>query len=94
MKCTERERETCEKEKLGCIGCAYYDEEKKNKDILKSFIELGKESQWKKNLKDDIEATQWALDKIEQLTIEKEYYKQRYLEFNDYFCERNINNER
>lgn len=36
-------------------------------DILQSFVDLGKESQWKENLKDDIEATQWALNRIKFL---------------------------
>jgi hypothetical protein len=30
MTCTEKERETCEYEKLGCEGC-YYNKESQNK---------------------------------------------------------------
>lgn len=59
------------------------EEDQKMIDILQSFVDLGKESQWKENLKDDIEATKWALEKIEKLTTERDYYKARYLEFND-----------
>ena len=28
MTCTEKERDTCQVEKMGCEGCAYYEEDK------------------------------------------------------------------
>lgn len=27
MRCTDKEQETCQVEKMGCKGCAYYEEE-------------------------------------------------------------------
>ena len=62
-------------------------------DILQSFVDLGKTSSIKEDLKDDIEATEWAINKINELKTERDYYKQRYLEFNDYFIKNNMNME-
>lgn len=87
MKCTEKERESCNEEKLGCKGCAYYDgidmKEKTMIDTLQSFVDLATGSKYEDILKEDIEATKWALKKIEELRDEKDYYKARYLEFNN-----------
>lgn len=60
-------------------------EEEKMLDILQSFVDLAKESCIKNDLKDDITATEWAINKIKQLKIERDYYKKLYLEFNDAF---------
>ena len=62
-------------------------------DILQAFVDLGKTSSIKEDLKDDIEATEWAINKINELKTERDYYKQRYLEFNDYFIKNNMNME-
>ena len=62
MFCTDDERNSCQKEKMGCKGC-YYD--KDNKEIIKYI----------KNLE----------NKIEDLKIQKNYYKKMYLESNDFF---------
>ena len=67
--------------------------EEKMLDILQSFVDLGKTSSIKEDLKDDIEATEWAINKINELKTERDYYKQRYLEFNDYFIKNNMNME-
>lgn len=73
--------------KCGCEGCAYnkLTKEEKMLDILQSFVDLGKESCIRNDLKDDIEATEWAINKIKELEIERDYYKKLYLEFNDAF---------
>ena len=66
------------------------EEEQKMIDILQSFVDLGRgylEAGKYENLTEDIEATDWALKKIEKLTTERDYYKERYLEFNDAFVE-------
>ena len=65
-------------------------DEEKMMDILQSFVDLGKTSSIKEDLKDDIEATEWAIKKINTLKTERDYYKQRYLEFNDYFLKNNM----
>ena len=62
------------------------DEEKKM-DILQSFVDLGKTSSIKEDLKDDIEATEWAIKKINELKTERDYYKKMYLECNNAFTE-------
>ena len=67
--------------------------EEKMMDILQSFVDLGKTSSIKEDLKDDIEATEWAIKKINTLKRERNYYKQRYLEFNDFFIKNNMNME-
>lgn len=67
--------------------------EEKMMDILQSFVDLGKTSSIKEDLKDDIEATEWAIKKINTLKRERDYYKQRYLEFNDFFIKNNMNME-
>lgn len=67
--------------------------EEKMLDILQYFVDLGKTSSIKEDLKDDIEATEWAINKINELKTERDYYKQRYLEFNDYFIKNNMNME-
>ena len=61
--------------------------EEKMMDILQSFVDLGKTSSIKEDLKYDIEATEWAIKKINELKTERDYYKQRYLEFNNAFIE-------
>jgi hypothetical protein len=62
-------------------------DEEKMIDILQSFVDLGKISSIKEDLKYDIEATEWAIKKINELKTERDYYKQRYLEFNNVFTE-------
>lgn len=61
------------------------DEDEKMLDILQSFVDLGKVSCIKDDLKDDIKATEWAIEKINTLKIERDYYKKLYLEFNEAF---------
>ena len=60
-------------------------EEEKMMDILQSFVDLGKTSSIKEDLKDDIEATEWAINKINELITERDYYKKMYLETNNGF---------
>lgn len=77
MICGEKERETCNVEKLGCKNCYYDETEERMKDILKSFVDLAGESSIAKDLKDDIKATRWAINKIERLEQELEHYKNK-----------------
>ena len=62
-------------------------EDEKMLDILQSFVDLAKTSCIKEDLKDDINATEWAIKKINTLKIERDYYKKLYLEFNEAFIE-------
>lgn len=68
--------------------------EEKMMNILQSFVDLA-EPQLDKydKLEEDVEATKWAINKIKELEKERDYYKQRYLEFNDAFLKVNINME-
>ena len=70
-RCTEKERETCRIEKLGCEGCYYNSNElleelkKQNNWAYRYILELEKENN--------------------KLKTEKDYYLERYKEFNNYF---------
>lgn len=65
--------------------------EKEMMDILQSFVDLAEPKLDKyNNLKEDVEATKWAINKIKELKKERDYYKQRYLEFNDFFIKNNM----
>lgn len=60
-------------------------------DILKSFIDLAEPKLDKyKELEEDVKATKWAINKINELKKELDYYKQRHLEFNDFFIKNNM----
>ena len=70
-RCTEKERETCRVERLGCEGC-YYNSDKPLEDLKRQnkwaysyILELEKENN--------------------KLKTEKDYYLERYKEFNNYF---------
>ena len=58
--------------KCGCKDCFYQDEEERMMDILKSFVDFAEASQYAENLKDDITATKWAINKIETLKENEE----------------------
>lgn len=62
-------------------------DEEKMIDILQSFVDLGKASCIKEDLKYDIEATEWAINKINELKTERDYYKKMYIECNNAFTE-------
>ena len=55
-------------------------------DILQSFVDIAEPQLYKyDNLKEDVEATKWAINKIKELKTERDYYKARYNEFNNAF---------
>ena len=57
-------------------------------DILQSFVDIAEPQLYKyDNLKEDVEATKWAINKIKELKTERDYYKARYNEFNEAFIE-------
>lgn len=66
-------------------------EDQEMMDILKSFIDLAEPKLDKyKELEEDVKATKWAINKINELKKELDYYKQRHLEFNDFFIKNNM----
>ena len=49
-------------------------EEQYNMDVLQSFVDFASASKHRENLKEDIQATRWAIDKIKHLEqIEREH---------------------
>lgn len=36
MNCTDKDQDTCNVEKMGCTGCAYYDYE----DVIKELVQI------------------------------------------------------
>ena len=80
MKCTSKEQDTCNVEKMGCKGCFYEENE------LESFIE--QMTKVRPEILND-EALKLfntiikALDERDNLIKERDYYKARYLEFNN-----------
>ena len=70
-RCTEKEKNTCRVERLGCKGCYY------NSDY--SLEDLKKQNEWAYNYIVELE------NKLKELEIERDYYKKMYLDFNNYF---------
>ena len=69
-------------------------EDQEMMDILQSFIDLAEPKLDKyKELEKDVKATKWAINKINEFKKELDYYKQRHLEFNDFFIKNNMNME-
>lgn len=70
-------------------GC-YYNEpnEEEMISILQSFVDIAEPQLYKyDNLREDVEANKWAINKIKELKKERDYYKERYNEFNNAFIE-------
>lgn len=66
-------------------------EDQEMMDILQSFIDLAEPKLDKyKELEEDVKATKWAINKINEFKKELDYYKQRHLEFNDFFIKNNM----
>ena len=70
-RCTEKERDTCRVERLGCEGCYY------NTNAL--LEDLKKQNEWAYRYILDLE------NRLNEETTSKKYYKERYLEFNNAF---------
>lgn len=58
-------------------------EYEKNMDILQSFVDLARESCIKEDLKNDIDATEWAINTIKSLEKERDFYKSKCSDFNE-----------
>lgn len=87
MICTEKERDTCNVEKLGCNGCFY--RELTNEEIeqcKKDLTKVRPEMLDDKGLK-FFKVIMQLLDERDTLIKERDYYKARYNEFNNAFIE-------
>ena len=73
-RCTEKEKNTCRVEKLGCNGCYYNGD-----NVLK---DLKKQNEWAYNYILELE------NKLKEIEIEQDYYKKMYLDFNNYFIKK------
>lgn len=90
MICTEKERESCNVEKLGCNGCFY--RELTNEEIeqcIKDLTKVRPEMLNEEALK-LFNTIMKILDERDTLIKERDYYKARYNEFNDYFLKNNM----
>lgn len=73
-RCTEKEKDTCRVERLGCEGCYYNTNE--------PIEDLKKQNKWAYNYILELE------NKIKEIEKERDYYKKMYLEFNNYFIKK------
>lgn len=88
MICSEKERESCNVEKLGCNGCFY--RELTNEEIeqcIKDLTKVRPEMLDDKGLK-LFKVIMQILDERDTLIKERDYYNARYNEFNDYFLKK------
>lgn len=86
MKCTSKEQDTCNVEKMGCKGCFYEENE------LESFIEQMTKVRPEKLNEEGLKlynTIMRILDERDNLIKERDYYKARYLEFNERNTKRN-----
>lgn len=76
---------SCQSEKMGCRGCGYYDS-----DIHELIEELTyvKPSELNKEALKLFKTITKVLDERDTLIKERDYYKARYLEFNDAFIKK------
>lgn len=83
MICTSKERETCNQEKLGCKGCFY--NSLTNEEVEECIKELKKVRPEILNDKGVrlFKAIMQIIEERDELKVQIDYYKARYLEFNE-----------
>lgn len=89
MTCTEKDRDTCNVEKMGCEGCFY--NRASNEEVEELIEDMTKVSPEKLN-KEALKlynTIMRILDERDNLIKERDYYKARYLEFNERNTKRN-----
>ena len=89
MKCTSKEQDTCNVEKMGCEGCFY--NKTSNEEVERFLEDMTKVSPEKLN-KEALKlynTIMRILDERDNLIKERDYYKARYLEFNERNIKRN-----
>ena len=95
MKCTDKERQTCNVEKMGCEGCYYNEDKNRDIEILEEFIKYYESEAISRKFRGtlsisvdeyDIEAIEHLIKAYKELKEENKiwkdnYYKQK--EFNN-----------
>ena len=89
MTCTEKDRDTCNVEKMGCEGCFY--NRASNEEVERFLEDMTK-------VRPEMLSTEALklyntiiriVDERDNLIKERDYYKARYLEFNERNIKRN-----
>lgn len=89
MKCTSKEQDTCNVEKMGCEGC--FHNRASNEEVerfLEDMTKVRPEMLSAEALK-LYNTIMRILDERDNLMKERDYYKARYLEFNERNIKRN-----
>lgn len=92
MICSSKERETCNVEKMRCEGCAYYDgisleDVLEGKECLREIISNTYAEGKAKKLNNVLKYLNNLEQQIDDLKTQRDYYKARYLEFNNAFIQ-------
>ena len=82
---TSKTKDTCQEEKMGCVGCAYYSSDIQN---LIEELTLVKPSELSEESLKLFKTIMKVLDERDTLIKERDYYKARYLEFNNTFIKK------
>ena len=87
MICTGKEWNTCRDEKLGCKGCFYNGlSNEEVEQCIKELTEVRPEKLDDKGLR-LFKAIMQIIDERDELRVQRDYYKARYLEFNNAFIQ-------
>ena len=81
---TEKDRDTCQVEKMGCKGCGYNDSD--IEQMIQELTEVNP-SHLNKEAFRLFKTIMNVLDERDTLIQERDYYKARYQEFNDAFIQ-------
>lgn len=87
MICSSKEWDTCREERLGCEGCFY--DNLSNEEVeqcIKELTEVRPEKLDDKGLR-LFKTIMQIIDERDELRVQRDYYKERYLEFNNVFIQ-------
>ena len=91
MTCKEKDRDTCNVEKMGCEGCFYNRASNEEAEkLIEDMTKVRPEKLNEEGLK-LYNTIMRILDERDNLKKERDYYKARYLEFNERDIKRNGN---
>lgn len=83
MICKEKDRDTCNVEKMGCEGCFYNKTSNEEvEELIEDMTKVRPEKLNEEGLK-LYNTIMRILDERDNLKKERDYYKARYLEFNE-----------
>lgn len=83
MTCKEKDRDTCNVEKMGCEGCFYNKTSNEEvEELIEDMTKVRPEKLNEEGLK-LYNTIMRILDERDNLKKERDYYKARYLEFNE-----------